>query len=149
MDVRKVLLTAAIEGGSDEQRAVAVALAGYKGMHGMAPSILALASQGRRPTALYAAVGGHLEPLMARNVFAQLLADASWNNPEEPESELTEDRSAAIVASRCILPFVGSPMDEVDEMALSEDVATRRLEQLPEQIKLQWTVWDALIGERE
>ncbi|MGM0556711.1 MAG: hypothetical protein ACQEVA_10070 [Myxococcota bacterium] len=146
VDVRKVLLTAAIESGTDAQRAVAVALAGYLEMRDLAPSILGLATQGRRPTALYAAVGGQIEPLMARNVFAQLLADASWNNPEEPDQELTEDRSAAIVTARCVLPFVGSPLDEVDEMQLSDDVATERLEQLPAQVKAQWAAWDTLLG---
>jgi hypothetical protein len=145
VDVREVLLMAAIDGGTTEQCAVAVALAGYLGMRELAPTILALASQGRRPTALHAAVGGQFEPLMARNVFAQLLADASWNNPEEPESELTEDRSAAIVVARCALPFVGSPMEEVDQMALSDEVATERLEALPRQVKAQWAVWRELL----
>ena len=101
---------------------------------------------GRQPTALFAAVGGHLEPLTSRHVFAQLLADASWNNPEEPESELTESRSAAIVSARCTLPFVGSPLDQVDEMELSEDVVTERLERLPVQVRRHWSLWETLIG---
>jgi hypothetical protein len=146
VDVREVLLMAAIDSGTDAQRAVAVALAGYLEMRDLAPSILGLASQGRWPTALYSAVGGHLEPLMARNVFAQLLADASWNNPEEPDQELTENRGAAIVTARCTLPFVGSPLDEVDEMRLSDEMATERLEELPAQVKAQWAAWEELLG---
>lgn len=147
VDVRAALLSRAIEKGERAQVAVAAALAGWVGAEELAPSLLARAAVGAEPTALLAVVGGMLAPLMARHLFAQLLADASWNNPEEPEQELTEARSAAIITARCVLPFVGSPLSEVVEMELSAHVRTSRLEGLPAEVRRQWLLWDAVLSE--
>jgi hypothetical protein len=142
-DISQVTLRRGIERGSTGQRLVAAAIALVDVQPELAPNILAQVVTGVDSAAQLAVIGARLAPLMARNVFSQFLAEAAWQNPEEPEAKITAERTHAILAARCVLPKIGSPLDAVTADDVPES-ADAQLHELPGLIDASWALWDAL-----
>lgn len=87
-----------------------------------------------------AVVSGVIAPRVARTVFSQMVAEATWQNPELPDAELTRNRVRAILSARLVLPHVGSPMEPLPAESLPEMVPDD-LEDLPDRIDQLWQFW--------
>lgn len=149
VDVRDALLLKAIETGSADQKIAAAALAVWTGSTDVAPTLIGAAVGARGPAGAthvgaMAVLAARLAPAVSRQVFGQLLAEASWQNPEEPEAELTPARAEAILAARCLLPRLGSPLGAVDPEAMPETLPEASLRDLPARIARLWAILDAL-----
>lgn len=142
-DVSTVTLTRAFEGGDDNHKLVAAAVATFDARADFAPSILAQVISGHRDAAHLAVMAGHLAPLMARQVFSQFLAEAAWQNPEEPEAKITAERTHSILSARCVLPKIGSPLEPVDPESLPEGL-DEGLDTVPDTVQAAWAMWKKL-----
>ncbi|MFP4600101.1 MAG: hypothetical protein ACLFVJ_17720 [Persicimonas sp.] len=142
-DISQVTLRRGIERGSTAQRLVAAAVALVDFQRELAPNILAMVVAGVDSAAQLAVIAARLAPLMARNAFSQFLAEAAWQNPEEPEAQITAERTHAILAARCVLPKIGSPLDPVTADDVP-DSADAHLHELPGLVDASWALWDAL-----
>jgi hypothetical protein len=142
-DISQVTLRRGIERGTTGQRVVAAAVALVDVQPELASNILGRVVAGVDGAAQLAVIAARLAPLMARNVFSQFLAEAAWQNPEEPEAQITAERTHAILAARCVLPKIGSPLDAVTADDVPES-ADPRLHELPGLVDASWALWDAL-----
>jgi hypothetical protein len=139
-DVSTVTLQRAFRDGDADHKLVAAAIATFDVRADFAPSILAQVIAGHRDAAHMAVLAGRLAPLMARQVFSQFLAEAAWQNPEEPEAKITAERTHAILSARCVLPKIGSPLDAVDPQNLP-DALDEGLDTVPDTVEAAWELW--------
>ncbi|MFW5967965.1 MAG: hypothetical protein ACOCV2_10620 [Persicimonas sp.] len=137
-------LRRALDQGTDDQKLVAAALAAFTERAELAPSILEEVLAGSERAPQMAVLAASMTPLMARNVFAQFLAEAAWGNPEEPEAEITAERVHAIVAARCALPRAGSPLDEITDERLPASFDAEQLRRVPARVAAMGELWDAV-----
>ncbi len=143
-EISTVTLQRALSAGSETHKLVAAAVATAQERADFAPDLIALVVTGAAHAAQLAVMAGRLAPLMARQAFAHLLADAAWQNPEEPEAKITAERSHAILSARCLLPKIGSPLQLVDGAALPESVDDPELRAIPGVVEASWALWEAL-----
>jgi hypothetical protein len=94
-----------------------------------------------------AVVTGLVAPRTARMVFSQFVAEATWQNPELPDAELTDAKIRSILSARCVLPHVGSPMEPMRQQDLPGSVPPG-LQDLPERIETLWRVWQQIHSEK-
>jgi hypothetical protein len=93
------------------------------------------------PDALPLAVlAARMDPAMARQVFSLFLMDLSLGNPEEPEYQMTEARTRALVATRWLLPRIGSPIqdEQIEVMRQSEHEV---VQEALNHVESLWEAW--------
>lgn len=139
-------LRRALAEGSEEQKLIAAALAALEDRTELAPRILEQVLAGSPYAPQMAVLAADLAPLMARNVFSQFLAEATWVGSDEPESEVTAERVHAILAARCVLPRAGSPLEEMTEKMLPASIDEERVRRVPAHIEATWSLWDDVTG---
>ena len=137
-------LAEAIGSDDPDEQLMAAALVGWTGASRLVPAILRRIVDGSQVSPQLAVIAGLVAPEPARNVFSQLLAEATWQNPELPDAELTDQRVRAILSARSVLPRVGSPMESMTPEQVSEDVDDERLRQIPAFVERYWAVWSAV-----
>ncbi|TXD36082.1 hypothetical protein FRC98_13225 [Lujinxingia vulgaris] len=99
-----------LEGGGSEAKLVAGALAVRQGLSERASALLAMVIHGD-PYAPQAAVfAARLAPLLTLHVLGQFLVDVLKSTGVEEDQE--RHTEGAIVASRLVLPWIGSPIPE-------------------------------------
>ncbi|RVU46938.1 hypothetical protein EA187_07325 [Lujinxingia sediminis] len=99
-----------LEGGKSEAKLVAGALAVRQGLSERASALLAMVIHGD-PYAHQAAVfAARLAPLLTLHVLGQFLVDVLKSTGVEDDQE--RHTEGAIVASRLVLPWIGSPIPE-------------------------------------
>lgn len=143
-DVTPLTLRRALAGGTADHKLVAAAVAAHEGWADFAPPLLAQVLSGSADAAQIAVMAARLAPLMTRQVLSQFLAEAAWQNPEEPEAEITAERTHAILSARCVLPKIGSPLDAVGPDDLPENLDDD-LRPVPDLVDASWELWERLI----
>ena len=99
------------------------------------------------PDALVLAVlAARMDPAMARQVFSLFLVDLSLGNPEEPEYQMTPARTRALVATRWLLPHVGSPIED-EQIEVMRQSPHEVVQQALLHVESLWEAWGSL--ERE
>lgn len=99
-----------LEGGTSEAKLVAGALAVRQGLSERASALLAMVIHGD-PYAHQAAVfAARLAPLLTLHVLGQFLVDVLKSTGVDEDQE--RHTEGAIVASRLVLPWIGSPIPE-------------------------------------
>jgi len=123
------------------------ALVASAGLADLVPTVLCRVTEGTEVAPQLAVFAARTAPEKARHGLSTFLAEVSWQNPELPEAELTEDRVRAILSARTVLPRVGSPMEAVavDELpSLGEHEQLRRI---PGEIEAFWEAWTEAMTE--
>ena len=142
-DVSPLTLRRALAGDGADQQLLAAAVAAFGGRADLAPMLLSLVLSGARDAAYIAVMAARLAPLMARQVLSQFLAEAAWQNPEEPEAQITAERTHAILSARCVLPRIGSPLEAVELDDLPENLDDE-LRPVPDMVDASWALWERL-----
>lgn len=143
-DISHVTLRRGIERGSPDQRLVASAVTLFAYRPELAPNMLGVVTAGVETAAQLAVMAARLAPLMARNVYSQFLAEVAWQNPEDPEAKITAERTHAILAARCVLPKIGSPLEAVTREDVPESVDESSLRDIPALVDASWELWEAI-----
>jgi hypothetical protein len=143
-DVSQVTLRRALADGNPEQTLAAAAVATFDSQADFAPAILSLVLAGSPHAPQLAVMAARLAPLMARQVLSQFLAEAAWQNPEEPEAKITAERTHAILSARCVLPKIGSPLEEVDVDELPDSMESQELQTVPRLVEDIWDLWEKI-----
>lgn len=136
------LLRRALTTGAAEAKLMAAALAAADTRIDLVADILALFLAAGPHSPQLAIMAAHLDPLVTRNALAQFLVDVAHQNPEEPEANLTPERMETIVSTRCVLPLIGSPLEEMtaDEFPDTPDFADLR--RIPPLVNQCWALWE-------
>lgn len=104
--------------------------------------------EGGEAAPLLAVLCGKVAPERVKNAFSQFIAEATWQNPEMPEAELTESRIRAILSARSVLPELGSPMEPLESEELPANVDDESLRAIPGLVETYWDAWDSLLDRR-
>ncbi len=117
----------AIERNETDSRLVASFLAVDRELSDAAHGLLMVVARGEPHAAQAAVCAGRLAPSLARQVLAGFLVDVLNDSTPTEDREVDEDAlRRAIVAARTVLPLIGSPVDEIEQIdATAEAVAGR------------------------
>ncbi|MEM1348700.1 MAG: hypothetical protein AAGI01_09110 [Myxococcota bacterium] len=137
------LVEAAIDAEDPDVVLVASSLAAMLEMPEHASAMLRHVMANSSDAPVLVALAAKLDPKMTRQALGVMLADAAWGNPEEPEYQLTRARARALMAARCILPRVGSPMKGVSLDAAQTQ--TQDVGDVPELVERHLACW-AMLG---
>lgn len=138
-DLEGVVDRALVEGDVQAQL-VAGAIAVDRGWNDQAHGMLMRVVRGRRHAPQMAAFSAWMAPSVARHVLGRFLVDIlNDGTPTEDLDADQEDVRRAIVAARTVLPLIGSPLDEIDQIeAEAEETADR--------VRRAWALCERLDG---
>ncbi len=133
----------ALDSERADDQLLAAALAGWFDDDEIIPTAIRRVLDGVEVAPHLAVIAGHVAPEHALSAFSQFVAEVSWQNPELPEAELTEDRVRAILSARSVLSHLDGGMEELSEDELPSTVPDS-LRQLPAFVGRYWRLWDEL-----
>lgn len=138
------LLRRALTTGAPQARLMGAALAAVDARIDLVADILAVFLAAGPHSPQLAVMAAHLDPLITRNALAQFLVDVAYQNPEEPEAELTPERMQAIVSARCTLPLIGSPLEEMSADAFPDTPDFADLRRIQALVVESWALWESV-----
>lgn len=131
----------ALAAAEGDKRLVAAALAVHTRMRTQAHPLLMDVVRGGDVAPQAAAFAAHLAPSLARHVLGRFLVDVL--NDGTPTEDLQVDRQKlreAIVAARTVLPLIGSPLDDLEQI-------DTRAQQIAGKVRRGWDWCTASYGE--
>lgn len=139
-----LILRRALKSGAPEAKLVAAALATHGGRTDLIRDILGVFLSGAPRAPHFAVMAARLAPLLTRNTFAQYLVDIAGQNPEEPEAQMTAERTHTILSARSVLPLIGSPLPAVDPASFPDTEEFAELRRIPGMVRAMWTLWEEI-----
>lgn len=123
----KAVAERALAAGDDDERLVAGVLAVREGATDLSHGLLMEVAAAKLHAPQSAAFAGQLAPSLARHVLGRFLVDVL--NEGTPTEDLEVDETElqrAIVAARTVLPLIGSPLEEVEQLEAEHEETAER-----------------------
>lgn len=128
-----------------ETRLGGAALMCVHDLRDLLPAAFRRVFEGEKPALWLAVLAAKTSPERARSAFSTFVAEATLQNPDLPEAELTEQRIRALLSTRSLLPKVGSPMEEMTVEEVPELVEDDELREIPRRADEIWNFVDCLL----
>lgn len=137
----------ALAAGEAVEQRLAGALMARMQARELVPAAIRRIVQGSPAAPQLAVFAGLTAPERTQSVLSQFLAEVTWQNPELPDAELTDQRVRAILAARAALPMLDSPMPPLNYDELPEALEDPVLARWPERIEGFWALWRCVLKE--